>query len=79
MKPISQLTEQERAVLALLAIGQRNARIADELCISIRTVENHLYHIFQKLGVSSRIEAALYVLRNDLDSNSEISGITQDM
>jgi len=79
MKPISQLTEQERVVLALLAIGQRNARIADELCVSIRTVENHLYHIFQKLGVSSRIEAALYVLRNDLDSNTEISGITQDM
>ena len=79
MKPISQLTEQERAVLALLALGQRNARIADELSISIRTVENHLYHIFQKLGVSSRIEAALYVLRSDLVSNSEISGITQDM
>lgn len=79
MKPISQLTEQERAVLALLVSGQRNARIADELCISIRTVENHLYHIFHKLGVSSRIEAALYALRNDLVSNSEISGITQDM
>jgi len=79
MKPISQLTEQERAVLALLAVGQRNARIADELSISIRTVENHLYHIFHKLGVSSRMEAALYVLRNDLVSNSEMSGITQDM
>lgn len=79
MKPISQLTEQERAVLALLAIGQRNARIADELSISIRTVENHLYHIFHKLGVSSRTEAALYALRNDSVSNSEMSGITQDM
>lgn len=79
MKPISQLTEQERAVLALLALGQRNARIADELSISIRTVENHLYHIFHKIGVSSRMEAALYVLRNDLVSNSEMSGITQDM
>ena len=79
MKPISQLTEQERAVLVLLASGQRNARIADELCVSIRTVENHLYHIFHKLGVSSRIEAALYALRNGLDSNSEISGITQDI
>jgi len=78
MKPISQLTEQERAVLALLSIGQRNARIADELCISIRTVENHLYHIFQKLGVSSRIEATLYALRNDLVSNSDMSGISQD-
>ena len=79
MNPISQLTEQERAVLALLSLGQRNARIADELSISIRTVHNHVYHIFQKLGVSSRIEAALYALRNDLDSNSEISGITRDM
>jgi DNA-binding NarL/FixJ family response regulator len=78
MKPISQLTEQERAVLALLANGQRNARIADELCISIRTVENHLYHIYHKLGVSSRIEAALYALRNDLVSNTKMSGISQD-
>lgn len=79
MKPISQLTEQERAVLLLLALGQRNARIADELSISIRTVENHLYHIFRKLGVSSRTEATLYALRNDLVSNSDMSGITQDM
>ena len=79
MKPISQLTEQERAVLVLLAVGQRNARIAAELCISIRTVENHLYHIFHKLGVSSRIEATLYALRNDLTSGSEMSGTTQDM
>jgi DNA-binding NarL/FixJ family response regulator len=79
MKPISQLTEQERVVLVLVALGRRNARIADELSISIRTVENHLYHIFHKLGVSSRIEAVLYALRNDLGSNSEMSGITQDM
>jgi DNA-binding NarL/FixJ family response regulator len=79
MKPINELTEQERAVLELLIMGQRNARIADELCISIRTVENHLYHIFHKLGVSSRMEAAIYVLSNGLFSNSEMSGITQDM
>jgi DNA-binding NarL/FixJ family response regulator len=79
IKPINELTEQERAVLELLIMGQRNARIADELCISIRTVENHLYHIFHKLDVSSRIEAAMYVLGNGLFSNSEMSGITQDM
>ena len=71
MEPTNQLTEQERAVLAHLAIGQRNARIADELSISIRTVETHLYHIFQKLGVSSRMEAAIYALRSDLFSNSK--------
>jgi two-component system, NarL family, response regulator DegU len=79
MRPIDLLTEQERAVLALLALGQRNARIADELSISTRTVENHLYHIFHKLGVSSRMEAAIYVLSNGLFSNSEMSGITQDV
>ena len=78
MKPIDPLTQQERTVLALLANGQRNARIADELSISTRTVENHLYHIFHKLGVSSRMEAALYALSNGV-SNSEMSGITQDM
>ena len=70
MQPISQLTEQERAVLALLAIGQRNAGIADELSLSIRTVENHLYHIFHKLNVSSRTEAVIYALSNGLFSNS---------
>jgi DNA-binding NarL/FixJ family response regulator len=79
MRPIDLLTEQERAVLALLALGQRNARIADELSISTRTVENHLYHIFHKLGVSSRMEAAVCVLSNGLFSNSEMSGITQDV
>lgn len=79
MNPINKLTEQEYAVLALLAKGQRNARIADALCISVRTVESHLYHIFGKLGVSSRTEAALYVLRTGLLSNTEISGITDDI
>jgi DNA-binding NarL/FixJ family response regulator len=79
MRKINQLTEQERAVLMLLAMGQRNARIADELSISTRTVENHLHHIFQKIGVSSRIEAAIYALSTGLFSNAEMSGITQDM
>lgn len=65
-------------MLALLAMGQRNATIADELSISIRTVENHLHHTFHKLGVSSRVEAALYALHNDLVSKSEMRGFTQD-
>lgn len=79
MRLIDELTEQECAVLSLLAKGQRNANIAAELCVSIRTIENHLYHIFDKLGVSSRTEAAVYVLRMGLLANSEMSGITQDV
>ncbi len=46
--------------------------------ISIRTVENHLYHIFDKLGVSSRTEAALHALRMGLLPNPEMSGISHD-
>ena len=74
----NELTIQERRVLALVATGRRNARIARELSISIRTVENHLYHIFDKLGVSSRTEAAVHAFQAGLISNSEISGISQD-
>jgi DNA-binding NarL/FixJ family response regulator len=56
------LTTQERTVLSLVARGWRNARIASELTISPRTVDNHLYHIYDKLGVSTRTEAALHAL-----------------
>ena len=79
MHTVSELTKQECKVLALVAEGQRNAAIARELCLSIRTVENHLYHVFDKLGVSSRTEAALYALRSGLLTNLEMSGISQDV
>ena len=66
MKPVNQLTQQEIVVLALVAKGWRNAKIAQELVISTRTVETHVYRILDKLGVSSRTEAALYAVQNDL-------------
>lgn len=78
MSTICELTSQERKVLALVAKGSRNAKIALELCISTRTVENHLYRIFDKLGVSSRTEAAIYVLNHDLLANTELSRNSQD-
>ncbi len=66
------LTRQERIVLALVARGWRNAAVARELVISTRTVETHLYRIFDKLSVSSRTEAALLALNTDLISNIEM-------
>ena len=78
MSTIAKLTTQEYIVLALLVRGKRNARIADELSISVRTVENHLYHIFDKLGVSSRTEAVVHAIRTGLLADSEMSGISQD-
>ena len=52
------LSPREREVLALLASGETNPAIAEALFISTRTVENHVAHIFAKLGVSTRAAAA---------------------
>ncbi len=78
MRTFNDLTNQELKVLALVAQGRRNAKIALELCISTRTVENHLYHIFDKLNVSSRTEAALLAIQTGLVAKMEMSGNSQD-
>ena len=54
------LTPQECLILELIAQGWRNSKIAAELFISPKTVETHLHHIYVKLGVSSRAEAAFH-------------------
>jgi DNA-binding NarL/FixJ family response regulator len=53
------LTARERKILSLVASGLRNREIAAELSIAEATVENHLHHIFVKLGVGNRVQAAL--------------------
>jgi DNA-binding NarL/FixJ family response regulator len=54
---LSSLSAREREVLVLLVAGRTNPAIAAALFISTRTVENHVAHIFAKLGVSSRTAA----------------------
>ena len=78
MKDINALTKQESNILALIARGRRNAEIAQELYLSVRTVEGHLYRIFKKLGISSRTEAAIYAYERRSLSKPESSGITGD-
>ena len=56
------LTEREQEVLQLLAEGLSNAELATELKLSGHTVKNHLFRIYEKLGVSNRMEAVLYFL-----------------
>lgn len=51
------LTRRERQILVLLCDGHANARIAEELSISDKTVRNHLCRLYDKLGVHSRAEA----------------------
>lgn len=54
---IEDLTEGEKKVLELVATGTKRKEIAERLFISERTVSNHLQHIFEKLQVTSTVEA----------------------
>jgi DNA-binding NarL/FixJ family response regulator len=59
-KPL--LTSREQEVLQLLAEGLGNSELAAALKLSEHTVKNHLFRIYEKLGVSNRMEAVLYFL-----------------
>jgi len=60
------LSAREVEVLRLLARGLTNARIAEELYISPRTVTTHLGSVYRKIGTSTRAEAARFALEHDL-------------
>jgi two-component system, NarL family, response regulator NreC len=60
------LSEREREVLRLLALGHTNQEIAQELYISVRTAESHRAHIMQKLHIATRAELVRYALSHGL-------------
>src|SRR5207247_10257256 len=60
------LSEREREVLRLLALGHTNQEIAKMLYISVRTAETHRAHIMQKLRLQSRAELVRYALEQGL-------------
>ena len=63
---LGDLSDREVEVLRLIALGHTNNEIAQQLFLSVRTVETHRAHIQQKLGRSSRAELVRYALDNDL-------------
>ncbi len=69
--PSDPLTERETEVLNLLAQGLTNKDIAQELILSVRTVEAHLRNIFSKLSVGSRTEAALWGVNHGYGSTGK--------
>ena len=60
------LSERERDILQLLALGYTNQEIGRKRCISVRTVDTHRAHIMRKLGLETRAELVLFALANGL-------------
>lgn len=63
---LEQLSDRELDVLRLVASGMENAEIAAELNISPRTAKNHVSNILTKLGLPSRVQAAVYAVRQGI-------------
>lgn len=66
------LHPREIEVLGLASRGFSNKQIAEELCISVKTVATHMVNIFRKLNVNSRVEAILAALKGGIISSDEI-------
>jgi DNA-binding NarL/FixJ family response regulator len=66
----SPLSNREREIVALVAQGYKNKEMAEKMFISEQTVKNHLHNIFDKLGVSDRLELALYAIHKGLHSET---------
>jgi HD-GYP domain-containing protein (c-di-GMP phosphodiesterase class II) len=62
----SGLTERELEILLVLVRGKSNQEIADDLSISVKTVGNHVQHVYEKAGVRSRAAATLWAFEHDL-------------
>ena len=64
------LSVREREIVTLVAQGFKNKEMAERMFISEQTVKNHLHNIFDKLGVSDRLELALYAIHHNLHEQS---------
>jgi len=62
----SPLSQREREIVGLVAQGYKNREMAEKMFISEQTVKNHLHNIFDKLGVSDRLDLALYAIHKGL-------------
>jgi DNA-binding NarL/FixJ family response regulator len=87
---IASLSKREEEIARLVAFGLSNSEVAQKLSISRHTVKNYLFRVYEKLGISTRIELVLYILsrskgpesvelggRNDIEENEvvDLSGI----
>jgi len=67
LRPVDTLTQREKSIISYLMLGWRNREIARQLNITEQTVKNHLRTIYDKVGVSDRLELVLYAIHQNLD------------
>ncbi len=67
LRPVETLTRQEKTIISYLMQGCRNREIARYLSITEQTVKNHLRTIYDKVGVSDRLELVLYAIHQRLE------------
>jgi DNA-binding NarL/FixJ family response regulator len=76
----SLLTPREEQVVALVAEGLGNRQVARELNLSEHTVKKYLFRIFEKLGISTRVELVLYAVNNGGQRSAEwLAGASRDL
>ena len=66
LRPVDTLTQREKTIISYLMQGWRNREIAQHLSITEQTVKNHLRSIYDKVGVSDRLELVLYAIHQKL-------------
>jgi DNA-binding NarL/FixJ family response regulator len=66
-RPVDTLTRRERTIISYLMLGWRNREIGTHLSISEQTVKNHLRTVYDKVGVSDRLELVLYAIHQRLE------------
>lgn len=73
--PVDELTDRELEIFRLVARGLSNAEIGDNLYISEATVKTHITHVFQKLGVKSRVQAVVLAYETgSIDPDTSVLG-----
>jgi DNA-binding CsgD family transcriptional regulator len=73
----SRVTVREAAVVRLAIEGLSNREIAQQLALTEHTVKNYLFKIFDKLGVSNRVELVLSCLNQEVYAREELAGDTR--
>lgn len=66
------LTKRENEILKLVAEGKSNKQLAEELKVSIRTVETHRHNLIKKLGIKNASQLVRFAILNNINNNDEI-------